>query len=91
MNKSDLIERVALEVDMSKADASRAVNAVFGAIETELAQGGEFQITGFGKFFVTETKAKNGRNPRTGEAIQIEARKVPKFKAGVTLKSAVAG
>ena len=74
---------------MSKADAAKAVESVFGAITNELQSGGEVRVVGFGTFSVANRKATTGRNPRTGESIQIPASKQPKFKAGKGLKDAV--
>ena len=74
---------------MSKADATGAVEGVFGAISSALAGGGEVRLVGFGTFSVSHRKATQGRNPRTGETIQIKASNQPKFKAGKALKEAV--
>ena len=74
---------------MSKADAAKAVEGVFEAITSELQSGGEVRVVGFGTFSVANRKATTGRNPRTGESIQIPASKQPKFKAGKGLKEAV--
>ena len=74
---------------MSKADAAKAVEGVFEAITSELQSGGEVRVVGFGTFSVANRKATTGRNPRTGESIQIPASKQPKFKAGKGLKDAV--
>ena len=74
---------------MSKTDAAEAVEGVFGAITNELRSGGEVRVVGFGTFSVANRKATTGRNPRTGESIQIPASKQPKFKAGKGLKDAV--
>ena len=89
MNKNDLVSAVAEESGLSKADAGRAVDAVFSSIEGALKQGGEVRIVGFGSFSVAHRAASTGRNPRTGEEIQIPAPKQPKFKAGAPLKAAV--
>ena len=89
MNKNDLIAAVADSSGLTKADASRAVDAVFSSIEGSLKSGGEVRIVGFGTFSVAHRAATTGRNPRTGEAIQIAASKQPKFKAGAPLKDAV--
>jgi len=74
---------------MSKADAARAVDAVFDGITESLRRGTEVRLVGFGTFLVTNRKASTGRNPRTGEAIQIPAARVPKFKAGKGLKDSL--
>ena len=89
MNKNDLVSSVADGAGMSKADAAKAVEGVFGAIASELQSGGEVRVVGFGTFAVANRKATTGRNPRTGESIQIPASKQPKFKAGKGLKDAV--
>lgn len=89
MNKNELVAAVADESGISKADAGGAVDAVFNAIEGALKSGDDVRIVGFGTFAVTERAASTGRNPRTGETIQIKASKQPKFKAGKGLKDAV--
>jgi len=89
MNKNDLISQVADDAGMSKADATKAVDAVFDSIAGVLSKGGEVRLVGFGTFSVAQRKATTGRNPRTGETIQIKASKQPKFKAGKGLKDAV--
>ena len=91
MNKNDLISAVADGSGLTKADAGRAVDAVFDAIANALKGGDEVRIVGFGSFSVAHRAASTGRNPRTGEAIQIAASKQPKFKAGAPLKAAVNG
>ena len=89
MNKNDLVAAVADAADLTKADAGRAVDAVFASIEGALKSGGDVRIVGFGTFSVAARAASTGRNPRTGEKIQIAASKQPKFKAGAPLKAAV--
>ncbi len=89
MNKNDLISSVAADSGLSKADATKAVDAVFDSIEKSLKSGNEVRLVGFGTFSVADRKASTGRNPRTGESIQIPASKQPKFKAGKGLKEAV--
>ena len=89
MNKNDLISSVAGGAGLSKADATKAVDAVFDNIETALRRGDTVRLVGFGTFSVANRKASTGRNPRTGAAIQIPASKQPKFKAGKGLKDAV--
>jgi DNA-binding protein HU-beta len=89
MNKNDLIANVADASGLSKADAGAAVDAVLSAVTSGLAGGGEIRLVGFGTFSVANRAATTGRNPRTGEAIQIPASKQPKFKAGKALKEAV--
>ncbi len=88
MNKTDLVNAV-VATGLKKKEAEAAVTAVFGAIEGALANGEKVQLIGFGTFEVRERAAKEGRNPRTGETIKIEASKVPAFKAGAALKNAV--
>jgi len=89
MNKSELIETVAGAADLSKADASRAVDGVIAAVTQALKSGDQVTVVGFGTFLVRQREARAGRNPRTGETIQIKASKVPAFKAGKALKDAV--
>ena len=89
MNKNDLIAAVATSSGMSKADATTAVENVFDTVTNELRAGGEVRLVGFGTFSVSTRKASTGRNPRTGEPIQIPETKQPKFKAGKGLKDAV--
>ncbi len=88
MNKGDLIDAIAASTGLSKADAGRAVDATTSAIAGELAGGGSVALVGFGTFSVSHRAARMGRNPATGEAIQIRASNVPKFKAGKALKDA---
>lgn len=89
MNKNDLIAAVADGSGLSKADAAKAVDAVFDSITGTLKKGGEVRLVGFGTFSVAKRAATTGRNPRTGETIKIAASKQPKFKAGKGLKDAV--
>ena len=89
MNKNDLVAKVADTADLSKADAAKAVDAVFEAVTGALSGGDEVRLVGFGTFSVASRAASEGRNPRTGEKIQIPASKQPKFKAGKGLKEAV--
>jgi DNA-binding protein HU-beta len=89
MNKADLIETVVAEAGISKADATRAVDAVIAGITNALKGGNQVSLVGFGTFTVKKRAARTGRNPRTGEAIQIQASKVPGFRAGKALKDAV--
>lgn len=91
MNKTDLVAAVAQATDTSKADAANAVDAVFDTIAGALKSGDGVQLIGFGNFSVADRAARQGRNPRTGETIQIAASKQPKFKAGKALKDAVNG
>lgn len=89
MNKTELIEHIAMNADLSKAAAGRALEAAMGAIKTTLRKGGAVTLVGFGTFAVGKRTARTGRNPRTGAAVKIKAAKVPKFKAGKGLKDAV--
>ena len=89
MNKEELISKVASGVGVSKTDAAKSVDAVFSNITSSLKDGKKVRIVGFGTFIVTNRAATTGRNPRTGESIQIPAKKVPKFRAGKALKSTV--
>ena len=89
MNKSELIEHIAKNADITKAAATRALEATMGAIKTTLRRGGAVSLVGFGTFIVGKRAARTGRNPRTGAAIKIKAAKVPKFKPGKALRDAV--
>ncbi len=89
MNKGELIDSVAAQTNLSKADAGRAVDAMIDAIEGTLKVGNTVSLVGFGTFSVKSRAARQGRNPRTGETIQIKASRVPSFKAGKALKDAV--
>lgn len=89
MNKAELIEAVAAGADLSKADATKAVESVLGTVTDALKKGDQVTLVGFGTFQVKERAARTGRNPQTGQAIQIAASKVPGFKAGKALKDAV--
>ena len=89
MNKQDLINEVADKADLPKIKAQEAVEAIFETIKSNLKNGEEVRLVGFGTFTVSSRAATTGRNPRTGEAIKIPASKQPKFKAGKELKDAV--
>ena len=89
MNKSDLIEHIAKNADISKAVATRALDAAMGGIKTTLRKGRVVNLLGFGSSYTGKRAARTGRNPRTGAAIKIKAAKVPKFKASKGLKEAV--
>ncbi len=89
MNKSDLINAVAEDADISKVAAGRAIDAMIAAVTTTLSNGDSVALTGFGSFLVRDRAARVGRNPQTGATIQIKASKVPAFKAGKLLKDAV--
>ena len=86
MTKADLIESVAATLDLPKGQAERAVNLVFEDIVKALRNGDKINISGFGTFAVSDRKARTGRNPKTGESIEIPASKSAKFKAGKSLK-----
>lgn len=88
MNKQDLISSVADSSGLSKSDAGKAVEAVFESITGALKNGDEVRLVGFGTFTVSKRKASTGRNPRTGETMEIKASTQPKFKAGKGLKDA---
>jgi DNA-binding protein HU-beta len=88
MNKSELINQVAEIAELSKKDATRAVDAVFEAISNALQNGEKVQLVGFGNFEVRERSARKGRNPQTGEEIDIPASKIPAFKPGKSLRDA---
>lgn len=90
MNKADLIEAIAKDVDLSKADAGKALDSLTKRITQSLKKGENVTLVGFGTFSVTKRKARTGRNPQTGETIKIKAKKVAKFKAGKDLLTAVA-
>jgi DNA-binding protein HU-beta len=91
MNKTELINAVAEASELSKKDATKAVDSVFDTILDALKNGDKIQLIGFGNFEVRERSARKGRNPQTGEEIEIPASKVPAFKPGKALKDAVAG
>ena len=89
MNKSELVEAVADNADLTRAAAARAVDAVLSNVTTALKQGDQVTLVGFGTFEVRSRKARTGRNPQTGEEITIKASNSPAFKAGKALKDAV--
>lgn len=89
MNKSELIEHIAQQADISKAAAARALEAVIGGIQTSLKKGDTVSLLGFGTFAVSTRAARTGRNPRTGAEIKIKKAKVPKFRPGKALKDAL--
>ena len=88
-NKAQLIEKVAEKTNLTKKEVTVTVDALFESIQETLATGEKVQVIGFGNFEVRERAARKGRNPQTGEEIQIEASKVPAFKPGKALKDAV--
>ena len=89
MNKSELIEHIAKQADISKAAAGRALEALIGGVKSTLKKNNSVSLVGFGTFSVSKRAARAGRNPRTGAAIKIKSAKVPKFRAGKALKDAV--
>lgn len=89
MNKSELVASVAEVAELTKKDAEKAVNAVFASVQKALVEDDKVQIIGFGTFEVRTRAARKGRNPQTGETIEITASKNPVFKAGKALKEAV--
>jgi DNA-binding protein HU-beta len=89
VNKTELIEHIAKNADISKAAATRALESTIGAIRTTLKKGGSVSLVGFGTFAVGKRAARTGRNPRTGDAIKIKAAKIPKFRPGKALKDAL--
>ena len=91
MNKTELIAKVAEQANMTKKDTERFVNTFIDVVETTLAAGDTVAILGFGTFLSRERAAREGRNPRTGEAIQIPASKVPVFRPGRGLRDSVTG
>lgn len=89
MNKSELIEAIAASADIPKAAATRALDAMVDAVTDSLKKGDSVSLVGFGTFAVKERAARTGRNPQTGQPIEISAAKVPSFKAGKALKDSV--
>jgi DNA-binding protein HU-beta len=89
VNKSELIDHIANQADISKAAAGRALEAVIGGVKSTLKKGNSVSLVGFGTFSVSKRLARSGRNPRTGAAIKIKAAKVPKFRPGKGLKDAI--
>jgi len=89
MNKSELIEAIAAQADVPKAQASRVLDAMVAVVGDALADGKQVSMVGFGTFLVRERPARSGRNPRTGETINIAASRTPSFKAGKALKDKV--
>ncbi len=89
MNKLELVSAIAKKTDLSKAKAQDVLNSALEAIKGSLKKGQRVQLIGFGTFLVRQRKARQGRNPKTGEAIQIKARKVPAFQAGSEFKKVV--
>ncbi len=89
MNKTELIDHIARQADISKAAAGRALDAVVGGIGSSLKKGKSVTLVGFGTFIVGKRAARTGRNPRTGASIKIKAAKVPKFRPGKALKDSL--
>jgi DNA-binding protein HU-beta len=89
VNKTELIEHIANQADISKAAAARALDAVVGGVTKSLKKGESVSLVGFGTFSVSKRAARSGRNPRTGATIKIKAAKVPKFRPGKALKDSV--
>ena len=89
MNKTELIDHIAKQADISKAAATRALEAVIGGVKSTLKKGQMVTLVGFGTFYIGKRSARTGRNPRTGAAIKIKAARVPKFRAGKELKDSV--
>ena len=89
MNKTELIEVIAKNADISKAAAGRALDATVTAVQQTLKKGNMVTLVGFGTFYVGKRAARNGRNPQTGATLKIKAAKVPKFRAGKSLKDAL--
>jgi DNA-binding protein HU-beta len=89
VNKSELIEHIAKQADISKASATRALEAVIDGVKIALKENGTVSLAGFGTFCISEREARTGRNPRTGASIEIEASKTPKFRPGKALKDAL--
>ncbi len=89
MNKTELIEHIATNADLSKADASRAVDAFVDAVTSALKKDDSVTLVGFGTFAVSDRAARTGRNPRTGETINIPAARVPRFRPGKALKDSI--
>ena len=89
MNKAEFVDSVATKADMSKTEAGAAVDAVLDSVTDALRNGDQVTLVGFGTFLVRKREARTGRNPRTGEPLEIKASNVPSFKAGKALKESV--
>jgi len=89
MNKKQFIDKMVEHIDSPRGEAEKHLEAFTTAVSEALKAGEEVQLPGFGKFYVREQKARQGRNPQTGESMQIEARKVPAFKAGKAFKESI--
>ncbi len=91
MNKTQLIEAVAQDSGLSRADSARALDSPVNTVQKTLKKGDDVALTGFGKFSVVKRGARTGRNPQTGQPVKIRASKAPKFTAGATFKTAISG
>ena len=89
MNRNELVDAISSETGLNKVDSDKAITAFINAVSSSLSKGGEVRLIGFGTFSVAKRSATTGRNPRTGESINIPASTVPKFKAGKALKEKV--
>ena len=89
MNRADLVEQIAQSAEISKSAAERAVDALIGAVKSTLRKDEMLTLVGFGTFYAGKRAARTGRNPRTGEALDIKAARMPKFRAGKALKEAI--
>jgi DNA-binding protein HU-beta len=89
LNKADLIEQIAQAAEISKSAAERAIDAMVVAVKTSLKKDEDVTLVGFGTFYAAKRAARAGRNPRTGEQVQIAAARLPKFRAGKALKDAI--
>ncbi len=91
MNKTQLVDAIAKDSGLSRADSARATDSLINTVQKTLKKGDDVAITGFGKFSVVKRGARTGRNPATGATLKIKASKAPKFTAGATLKATVSG
>ncbi len=91
MNKTELVDAIAKDSGLSRADSARAIDSLISIVQKTLKKGDDVAITGFGKFSVAKRGARTGRNPATGATLKIKASKAPKFTAGATLKATVSG
>jgi DNA-binding protein HU-beta len=89
MNKGDLVEQIAQAAEISKSAAERAIDALVASVKTSLRKDEQVTLVGFGTFYAGKRQARTGRNPRTGEALDIKAARLPKFRAGKALKDAI--
>lgn len=91
MNKAELIDKISADADITKVEANKALDSFTSAVISALKGGDKVTLVGFGTFSVSERSARNGRNPQTGDVIKIQARKVPKFKAGKEFSTKIGG